>query len=281
MAEVDAARAWLRHFGVHVETPSRLLSVRIGARRPANTPARMAWLAGSAVAGAALTLAFGLLQMLPTVQGGEMTESRYFYFILAAIQLGTWLSVRHRERQLGGLPVVDRRSGRPSVLKVMSGWYLASLLITFVGGAALAVAMYFTTSAQTYAWSWLVALGWAAMCCAVVLVGTLSRRVRAEDTLSAAVDTVLRSNDLLYAMPGVYTVFILIDPLFSHRSPEEFTWWLVLYAVLAAVTTAAAFRQQWRRAVPQRLPDTYGTEINAALRGDSGKEPGVQPGPRA
>jgi hypothetical protein len=93
--------------------------------------------------------------------------------LAGTMSVGAWLGMRRRERDFGGLPVHHVRGPhRPSWLRLVGAWHLASLLITFGGGAALAVTMYFTTPARTYALSWLGALAWAAACCLVILVGT-------------------------------------------------------------------------------------------------------------
>ncbi|WP_410657650.1 hypothetical protein [Amycolatopsis sp. lyj-112] len=232
LAEIEATRAWLRKRGVEVDLPTRMLTVRIGPRQSFGIATRPLWHLGSLAAAFGLFIASGFL---PVVDYSEMAESRYVHLGIATIQLGIWLSFLYRERQLGGLP--DRRSGRPSALEVLGGWYLVSLLITFVGGGALGVTMYLTTPARTYAWTWLAGLGWAALCCSVILLGTLLRGVRADDEASAAVDRALRNQDCWMVVPGIYALAALVDPLFSHRSPAGFTWWLVLYAVVSIATT--------------------------------------------
>ncbi|MFD6066622.1 MULTISPECIES: hypothetical protein [Amycolatopsis] len=200
-------------------------------------------------------ITYSYLQELPGVRGVEMPESRYACFIVATLTLGQWASILHRERQLGGLPAPHRR---PSTAGVLGGWYLASFLITFVGGAALAVTMYLTTSSRTFAWTWLVILGWAALCCTTILVWTVRRQGRGDDTASIAVDEELRFQDSWLLPPALFPVASLIDPLFSHRSPPGFTWWMVGYAALAVATAALAYRRHARRTpLP---PGDYGTD---------------------
>ncbi|WP_410657649.1 hypothetical protein [Amycolatopsis sp. lyj-112] len=246
-AEVAATRTWLSKRGIEVNEPTRLLSLRIGPRSNPVEGSSFRWIMGAAIVGALLNFAYGYLGELPGVRAEDMTDTSYLYFFATCTQLAFWLAILRRERALGPLPVMDERSGRPSALAVLGGWYLASFLITFLGGAALAAAMYLTTPDKTYAWSWLGVLGWAALCCAVILFQTLRRPVYAEDTASAAVDTALRTTDSQIAMTAVYAPAVLLDLLFSHRAPAEFTWWLVAYAVLAVATTVIGIRRQNRR----------------------------------
>ncbi|MFD8492507.1 hypothetical protein [Amycolatopsis sp. NPDC059657] len=209
--------------------PARLLSVRLGARNFRGGRIAMAgWSAGAGLIGILLSIAYQCLQYLPGVRGVEMTESKVLYFIVSAMVVGFWLAIRSREQALGG-------------------WYLASLLITFAGGAALAAAMHFTTPAQTYAWSWLGALGWSEVCTAVILVGTWRAPVIAEDKTSEAVDTALRIEDGYLAMPAYFAVPLVLDLLTSNRQPPEFTWWLVAYMVLAVGTSAISALKYLRR----------------------------------
>ncbi len=253
--EVVDASAWLSKRGIRVGTPSRPLTVRIAARQTTGSTTRILWLMSAGGLGFVLMITYSYLQNLPGVRGVEMPESRYFYFIAATLTLGQWASILHRERQLGGLPAPTRR---PSAAGVLGGWYLASFLITFVGGAALAVTMYLTTSSRTFAWTWLVALGWAALCCTTILVWAVTRRGRGEDAASIAVDAELRYQDRRLSAPAAFAVVSLIDPLFSHRSPPGFTWWMVGYAALAVATAALAYRRDARR--PALPPGDYGTE---------------------
>ena len=55
------------------------------------------------------------------------------------------------------------------------------MLITFGGGAALAVTIFVTTPFRTYAWSWFGLLALGGVATAVVLTGIHRRPVIAED----------------------------------------------------------------------------------------------------
>ncbi|WP_143267697.1 hypothetical protein [Amycolatopsis alba] len=184
-----------------------------------------------------------------------MPESRYAYFMIASLALGYWASILHRERQLGDLPARNRRT---SAVRVLGGWYLASFLIAFGGGATLAVTMYFSTESRTFAWTWLALLGWAALCSTAILIWAVTRRVRGDDAASIAVDNELRLQDSRFLPPVFFPVASLIDPLFSHRSPPGFTWWMVGYAALAVAAAFVAYRQDARR--PALPPGVYGTD---------------------
>ncbi|SDX35564.1 hypothetical protein SAMN05421504_1021137 [Amycolatopsis xylanica] len=250
-AETKFANAWLTKHGVLISPLPRMLAVRLGARDV--KPSRLVlnrWRAGGFLIGLLLAVAYHCLQYLPNVRGVEMTESQGVYFIIGGTVVGFWLSIRGRERDLGGLPV-SASVERPSWSKHLGGWYLASLVITFAGGTALAVAMYVTTSARTYAWSWLGALAWGALCTAVILVGTWRAPVIADDPASASVDAMLRVEDSFLAMPGYFAVLVLIDLVTTHRQPPEFTWWLLGYAVLAFGTSAISALTYWRRVSPR------------------------------
>lgn len=257
--EIAATRKWLGKRGIDVGEPSRLLAIRIGPRLSRSVPGRFRWLAGAMVVSVLLCGVYGFL----AVRGEELPEGVNVYFICGSIQVALWLSYLHRERALGPLPVMDRRSGRPSPRKILGGWYLASFVITFGGGAALAATIYFATPAKAYAWGWLGGLGWAALCCAVILVGTLWRPVHAEDTASAAVDTELRVLDSQAAAPGFFAAIVLFDLLAGDRAPAGFTGWLIAYAAFALGTTAVGiWRHQRRPALP---PGDYGTPIRPLL----------------
>ncbi|RSN26170.1 hypothetical protein DL990_32600 [Amycolatopsis sp. WAC 01416] len=255
--EIEATRAWLGERGVEVETPARLIAVRVGARQTANTASKMILSACFGIVGLGLLIAFGVQEFLLDPDG-ETTYSRYAFVVFATTQLGSWVSSLYRERELGGLPAADRR---PSALRVLGGWYLTTYVITFGGGAALAAAMYAGTTAQTFAENWLIALGWAALSTGTILAGSAFRRTRAEDVASIAVDSELRFQDSRLAEPAIFAVAILVDVVFTSRVPAEFTWWLVGYAALAVSATLVARRRSGDR--PAFPPGDYGTPVRS------------------
>lgn len=257
--EIAVTRKWLARRGIEVGEPSRLLAIRVGPRLSGMAPGRLWWLVGAVVVS---TLLGGTYEFL-VARGEGASDGVSLYFICASLQTALWASYLHRERALGPLPVMDRRSGRPPARKILGGWYIASLTITFGGAAALAAAIHLTTPAKAYAWTWLGALCWPALCCAVILVVTLRRPVRAEDTASAAVDTELRVLDCQAAVPGLYGAIVLFDVATGDNTPAGFTGWLIAYAVLALGTTALGLRHHYHhRALP---PGDYGTPVRRPL----------------
>ncbi|WP_410663799.1 hypothetical protein [Amycolatopsis sp. lyj-84] len=252
--EITATRQWLGKRGVEVGEPSRLLAARVGTRLSRRTPGRFRWLAGAAVVSVLLGMAAGAVGL-----GGN---GILLGLICASLEVALWLSYRHRERALGPLPVMDRRSRRPSAFAILGAWYVASFVITFGGGAALTAAIHLTTPAKAYAWGLAALLGWAALCCAVILIGTLRRPVYAEDTASAAVDTELRVLDSQAAIPGFYPVIVLYDMAVGDQAPAEFTGWLIAYAVLAFGTTVIGVWRHHRR--PALPPGDYGTPVQVS-----------------
>jgi hypothetical protein len=243
MVDVAKARDWLAKRGVRVDLPTRLLALRIGARHNAVTRAGFGLRAIFGFVGVVGAIGYQCLQYLPDVRGVEMTESKIPYFLIGSAQLATWFAVRRRDR----LTDWARRPAGSARWKLLGGWYLMSVVITFAGGAALGVAMYVTTSARTYAWSWLGALGVGAVCFAVILTDIVRRPALAEDTASLAVDDILRVEDAHVAMPALFAVPVLLDLLTTHRQPHEFTLWLAVYAALAAGTQLAGRLAHRRR----------------------------------
>lgn len=250
-SEIDAARRWLAKAGTPVGVPTRLLAIRIGARRGAGYQGagrKAGILALSLVCG----VAYQFLQELPGVRGVEMTAVAVVYFLAIGVQAGAWFVPRRRER---GLPRMERSSG-PMLL---GGWYLASALVTFGGGFVLCVAMYLLTPARTYAWSWFGLLVVSGVWSAVILARVLRAPAVAEDEGSLAVDKLLRIEDAYVVMPAQFAVLVLVDLLLGNRQPPEFTGWLIAYAALAVATqTIGGLRYLHRRTLP---PGHYGTSV--------------------
>ncbi|WIY05740.1 hypothetical protein QRX60_18530 [Amycolatopsis mongoliensis] len=242
-AERAAAGRWLVKHGVDVPTMTDLLALRLGFRAGARPPGSWRWIGVAVLGYVAATTGFLSLAFLPGVHGAELVDSSYVFFLLIDQHLGYWLPARVRDRQalarfgtLGGPP-------RTEVI----GWFLAVPLVTFGGGAALAVTIFATTPFRTYAGSWLLLLVLGAAVTAAMVTDVFRRPVIAEDATSRAVDTALRLHDLLVAMPGIYAVPVLVDPLVGHAQPPEWRPWLVGYAVLAVATQVVVGVLQWRR----------------------------------
>jgi hypothetical protein len=252
--EVAQAAVWLGWHGVRVRVPTRLLATRLGVRGGARPLAVLGRLAVFVLAGIAGALGYQCLQYLPGVRGVEMTESKVAYFFLFAIQGAIWSALRQRDRKAAaalGARALDRP--RPPWHALRNGWYFASVVVTFAGGAALGATMFFTTGYRTYAWSWLGLLAMGAVVFAVIFTGVVRRPVIAEDEPSLAVDAVLRIEDLSLTLPAIYAFPVLTDLVTTHRQPPGFAPWLAGYAALAiALQAVGAIIHRRRRPT---LPD--------------------------
>ncbi|MFJ1766826.1 hypothetical protein ACIOD2_41310 [Amycolatopsis sp. NPDC088138] len=263
--ETAQAAVWLGRHGVRVQAPTRLLATRLGVRVTPWRRPMILWQAAIYVAALACGIGYQCLQYLPGVRGVEMTESKILYFILFGLQGAIWFALRRRDRQaaaaLGGR-ALDRP--RPPWRAVTDGWYLASAVVTFAGGAALGLTMYFATGYRTYAWSWLGVLGLSAVVFVAAFAGVVRRPVIAEDEPSLAIDALLRTEDLYAASPSMYAFPILLDLLTTHRQPPGFAPWLAGYAALAiALQAVGAIIHRRRRTA---LPDgDYGRPLPAPL----------------
>ncbi len=261
--EVVQAAVWLGRRGVRVGIPTPLLATRLGVRSSARPRPLVIRQAGIVLAAFAGAVAYQCLQYLPGVRGVEMTESKVPYFLLIGSQLAFWYAVRRRDRQ--AVDLLGERAlarPRPSWRALLGSWYLASAAVTFAGGAALGVTMFAATPYRTYAWSWLGLLALGAVVWAVIVTGVLRRPVIAEDEPSAAVDAVLRLDDLATALPSAYALPVLVDLVTTQRQPPGFAPWLVGYATLAiALQITGALRTRRR---PRVLPDgDYGVPLPA------------------
>ncbi|MFG1638663.1 hypothetical protein ACGFMK_00085 [Amycolatopsis sp. NPDC049252] len=250
-AEVRAARKWLAKRGVRVAEPTTLLALRLGARGGARQPGYWAWrVVMLVVVGLAAIVTQFLALWLHTPLGGA-------YFVgFAAVVLLIRSSVRRADRRAAAW-LGDRRLDvpRPSWRESLGGWYLASLVITFGGGALLAVVMCVTTS-WVWAVGWLVLLALGAVVVAVVLAEVVRRPVIAEDETSLVIDGVVRTEDPFLAMPALFALPVLFDVL-TGRQPHEYTPWLVGYVVLAYATLLVSRYTRYRR---RKLPaGDYGT----------------------
>ncbi|WP_370968679.1 hypothetical protein [Amycolatopsis sp. cg9] len=257
------AAVWLGKHGVRVGVPTRLLATRLGVRGGAHTRTLLIRLAAFFPVAIAGGVGYQCLQYLPGVRGVEMTESKICYFLLFGLQLAFWSAIRAGDRraahQLGA-----QRSDRPppSWWELPGGWFLASAAVTFAGGAALGITMFLATPYRTYAWSWLGVLALGGAVFGVIATGILRRPVLAEDEPSAAVDAVVRIEDLYLAMPSYCALPVLIDLLTGNRQPPGFGPWLIGYAGLALALQLVGGLRHWRRR-PALPPGGYGVPLPA------------------
>lgn len=248
--EIETARAWLAKHGVHVPRPTRLLSIRLGTRKRARwTRLSYYWfLAILAICGA---VGYQALQYLPNVRGKDMTESNALYFVYMALQFTTWLTGRKQDRRaLQRLSLPATSFPRRSSWQVLGGWFIAGTVTTFGGGAALGVAMYLTTSARTYAWSWLGLLALSAIATTVTVNGVLRAPTIAEDEGSLAVDELVRTENAFALFPAMFAIPVLFDLISDNRQPHTFTWLLVGYAALSVGLQTVGIILNRRRRLP-------------------------------
>ncbi|MBE1500903.1 putative membrane protein YedE/YeeE [Amycolatopsis lexingtonensis] len=262
-AEFVRAAVWLGRHGVRVGVPTPLLATRLGGRTGGNALPLLIRLAVFLLLAAAAAVGYQCLQYLPGVRGVEMTESKVLYFLLAGNQLAFWSMIRAGDRRAArrlGARRLDRP--RPSWREVPGGWFLASTAVTFAGGAALAITMFLATPYRTYAWSWLGVLALGGVVFGVIATGIVRRPVLAEDEPSAAVDAVVRIEDLYLVMPAYYALPVLFDLLTTNRQPPGFGPWLIGYAGLAlALQLVGSLRHRRRR--PVLPPGDYGVPLPA------------------
>jgi hypothetical protein len=261
-AEVKAARKWLAKRGVEVSEPTTLLALRLGARGGARPPGYWAWAVVLVVGATIVGFVAGFLPLVLGLHSADLPQGRSFFVLYVMLLLSIWLPVRGADRRaaahLAGRGI-DRP--RPAWRASLSGWNVASMVITFGGGAVLAVVMAVTTSKPIWALSWLVLLALGAVVVAVILGSVLRRPVIAEDEGSLAVDSLLRSDDQYLAFPALFAYPAIFDPLVSGGQPREFTPWLVGYFALAVVTQGIGLYTQYRR---RKLPaGDYGTSVVA------------------
>ncbi|WP_410636419.1 hypothetical protein [Amycolatopsis sp. cmx-4-83] len=261
--EFVQAAVWLGKHGVRVGIPTPLLAARLGVRAGGDLRTQLIRLAVFLALAVAAAVGYQCLQYLPGVRGVEMTESKILYFVVAGFQLAFWFAIRRQDRQaahrLGGRRL-DRP--RPSWRELPVGWFLASAAVTFAGGAALGITMFLATPYKTYAWSWLGVLALGGVVSGVIVTGIVRRPVLAEDEPSAAVDAVVRIEDLYLAMPSYYAWPVLFDLLTGNRQPPGSGPWLIGYAGLAlALQIVGGLR--YRRYRPALPPGDYGVPLPA------------------
>ncbi|OXM65215.1 hypothetical protein [Amycolatopsis vastitatis] len=248
-AEHGEARHWLARHGQPVGQPTPLVTALIATRRPVR--GRGTWRYFGYVMLAGLAASVYLLLF-----GPGATESAIGYFIGFGIQLGLWDIIRRRERELRAS--APARPPAEPWWQVLGGWYLASLVLAFAGGAVLAGAMYFTTPDRTYAVSWLGLLGLSGLSSGCVLIGILRGPVFGADAESLAVARALRAEKIYLASPVLGVLPLAMEMLMGHgRQPAEFFPWMAGY-IAAVVLLQAVSGLRHRRRFRKLPPGHYG-----------------------
>lgn len=258
--DVGMARVWLAKRNVFVSLPTRLLSHRIAAREDLRRRDLNRRMIITFVVIFAAVFGTGVLFeiVLAGRPGYSVNRSALYALVVGSYQLVMWRIVRRRDRLAQGLVPQGPKPLPTARLKLLGGWYLAGLTSTFVGGAALGVALAVGGSPSLYGWSWLAVLGIGAVPVGVILKDVLTGPAIAEDTASLAVDNALRIQDAYFATPPIYAILLVIEPYFSGRHMAFFTPWLIAYAVLALGTHLIGELRRWRhRSLP---PGYYGRE---------------------
>jgi hypothetical protein len=247
-AEQDEARRWLARRGHPAGRPTPLLAVLIGTRQDFRGRGMVRYFVY-------MLLAYGVGTAYASLFGAGATQSWPVYFFCFAMSLSSWDTVRLRERDFQD----DVAAPHPPDpwWRVLGGWYLASLVVVFGGGVALAVTLYFTTADRTYALSWLGLLVLSAVVTGFVLVGLLRRPLLAEDTASLAVARALRAEAVYAVSPAMVVIPLVLDFLL-HRVPAGFTPWLGAYfaAVVVLQVVSCFVNLRRHRTLP---PGHYGT----------------------
>ncbi|MFE0027365.1 hypothetical protein [Amycolatopsis sp. NPDC059021] len=254
--EIQAALTWLAQRGVRLVVPTRLLCIRLGMRFAPRLRTRTCLVAlGVAILGSAGL--FGL-RYLPGV-GKQFPGGSYIFVVVATIQLTVWYEQRHRDRQIAArLACRVTRVESASRLRLLGGWFAASVVLTFGGGAGLALAVALTSGAPAYGWAWLALLGVAAVSSGIALTSVLRAPAVAENDASLAVDDQLRIRDADNYVIPVFAIPPLND-LTSHSPlPPPFAPYVLAYVVLSV---GAMFVTMLLRHLPRHRslpPGNYG-----------------------
>jgi hypothetical protein len=129
-AEAAAAEKWLAKRGVRVSPPTRLIALRLGARGRLGK-AMIPWVGAATMVGLACSFGYRF------VPGIDLPVIGSWYFYCTFVAVALLLAMRRVDR-----PV--RWASRPassSRFKLIGGWYVTSVVITFLGGAVLGVLM--------------------------------------------------------------------------------------------------------------------------------------------
>jgi hypothetical protein len=252
VAEVAAAEKWLAKRGVQVSPPTHLIARRVGGRWRIRQE-MVVWVILAGALAAVCSFAYRF------VPGIDLPVIGYWYLYYTLVGLLLLLAMRRGERSV-------RWAARPagsSRLKLLGGWYLTSVAITFLGGAVLGVLMYLDSpdpADRNYVRGWLGLLALGFLGVAVVVISVVRGPELAEDDASLAVDDALRAADAYLIVPALFAVLVPVDFMFDDRQPPGFAIWLVAYAALAFGTQSAGL-VTLRRRYRSLPPGYYGMPI--------------------
>ncbi|MBE8517611.1 hypothetical protein ILP97_08855 [Amycolatopsis sp. H6(2020)] len=236
LLEVGSTRVWLGRRGVLVWLPTRLLALRIGARRY-ELPYRPEYIAVAAL----VTFMFPFLISHVDLPG----RAAGIVLIFTAFQVVRWRRAQSRDQLAERLT----GAGGPLPFRVAAkqvGWcYLSSTALTFVGGAALCAASFLAAPGHaTRHWYppsvaigvHTFALAAGAGATALVLARVLRAPVLAEDEASRLVDEVLRAEDpYRYASSVLYAALAVPVFVVDWAAPGWLGWSAVAYLVTVVV----------------------------------------------
>ncbi|WP_439383667.1 hypothetical protein [Amycolatopsis lexingtonensis] len=252
--EVGRTREWLARRGVTVWLPTRLLALRVGGRGIGGRG-----IPAYAIVLAALWWSSGVLFSTVELPG----RTAVLAVIFAVFQILRWRRVQSREQLAENLAGTAPLPFRVAARQV-GWWYLASMVLTFAGGAALCAASFLTV--PRFAWQhWYspavvigvhtFALAVGAGATALVLGRVLRGPVIAEDEASRRVDEVLRAEDAYRFAPcAVYAVLAMPVFVVDWATPPGYLGWLALAYLVAVLglqlTGWLVVRHRYRRLPP-------------------------------
>lgn len=250
--EVGSARLWLGRRGVLVWLPTRLLALRIGARRFGLSPQ-----SEPAVIVAAVLVPF----FLPFVVEMDLPgRGAGLVLLFAVVHVLRWRRMQRRERLAERLTAPGAPPALRAAARQVGWWYLGSTALTFGGGAVLCAASFLTRPQFTWK-HWYppaaeigmhtFALAVGAGATALVLGRALRAPVIAEDEASRMVDEVLRAEDVYRFAPcAVYALPALPVFVVDWAIPGWLGWSALAYlvtAVLLQLVGWADVRRRYRR----------------------------------
>lgn len=247
--EVAAAEKWLAKRGVRVSPPTRLIALRLGARGRLGKE-MIPWVGVATMVGLACSFSY---RFVPGIDL-PVVGSWYFYYTFVAVALVVAMWRVDRPVRWAARPASSSR------LKLIGGWYLTSVVITFLGGAVLGALMVLHSenpADRDYLRGWLGSLAVGFVGVVVVMISVVLGPELAADEASLAVDDALRVESTYVIVPALFAVPVPLDFMFDDRQPPGFAVWLIVYAVLVLVVQVIGF-VKFRRRYRTLPPGNYG-----------------------